>query len=222
MHLCGHSLNPAMRLQHHLDTYPLWEAMFPHESRAVYQTGHDVVAAGDEVNAIFWVEQGALVETRIDQGFASHAVNLSGPGSIVGLRMTSTGSGIHEVRITALTTTILRCLPREDFLHIILRRTDLASAVMHDLAHRTELARRLADSAHADSTAQHLLDVLELAHQTFGYSRDGRSKVSIPPALLERMIGIPWLLIRKALAEMQQQGRIELNGNGIRMRSMVS
>lgn len=211
-----------MRSEHLPDSPALWEPIFPTESRALYQTGDDVVTAGDEVNNIFWVEQGALVETRIDHGVASHAVNLSGPGSIVGLRMTSTGGGIHEVRITALTTTILRHLPREDFLNVILSRPDLASAVMHNLAHRTELARRLADSAHATSTRQHLLDVLELAHQTFGYAGDGRSNVSIPPALLERMIGTPWLLIRNALAEMQRQGHIELSNNGVSIRTMVS
>lgn len=210
---------PSKRLPEH---YPTWEAIFPVQSRRHYQPGDDIVAAGDEVRLIYWVEQGALVETRNDHGLASHAVNLSGPGSLVGLRMTSTGGGIHEVRITALASTVLRCLPREDLLHSILQRTELASAVMQCLAHRTELARRLADSANAHSTAEHLFDVLDLAHQTFGYHVDGRSAVTIPPALLERMTGTPWLLIREALTEMRRRGRIELCQAGVRIRAMVS
>jgi len=208
-------------LQDHLTIAP-WDEIFPESSRHAYQAGDDIVSAGSEVDRIFLIEEGAVVETRSDQGSTSHAVNLSGPGSLVGLRMTSTGGGIHEGRATALMPTILRSLPREAFLGMAMRRGDLASAVMHDLARRTEVARRLSDSCHSVSTAKHVLDVLKIVSSTFGQEPDGRSVVAVPPALLERMTGCPWLLIRQSLSDMQSSGLVVMETEGVRARAMVS
>ena len=208
-------------LKYHQAIAP-WDEVFPASSRQSYRAGQDIVSAGQEVDRIFVVESGAVVETRSDQGAASHAVNLSGPGSLIGLRMTSTGAGIHEVRATALTDTTLRSLSREDFLGQAMRRGELASAVMHDLARRTEIARRLSDSCHSTSTAKHVLDVLEVVSSTFGQAPDGRSSIAVPPALLERMTGCPWLLIRKSLADMQSTGKVILENDGVRVQALVN
>lgn len=208
-------------LEHYISIAP-WDEIFPISSRQPYASGGDIVSAGAEVDRIYVIEKGAVVETRTDRGTTSHAVNLSGPGSLIGLRMTSTGGGIHEVRATALTDTILRSLPREEFLGIAMRRGDLASAVMHDLARRTEIARRLSDSCQSPSTSKHVLDILEIVSSTFGQEADGLSSIAVPPALLERMTGCPWLLIRQSLSDMQTAGKVVLGNDGVRVRALVS
>ena len=199
-----------------------WDEIFPSSSRESFVAGQDIVTAGDRVDKIYLIEYGAVVETRADQGETSHAVNLSGPGSLVGLRITSSGGGIHEIRATALAETTLRSLPRDEFLSLAMRRGDLSSAVMHDLARRTEIARRLSDSCHSPNTSRHLLDVLEIVSSTFGQEPDGLSAIAVPPALLERMTGCPWLLIRQSLSDMQTSGKVVLGNEGVRVRALVS
>jgi len=206
---------------HHPNLAP-WDTIFPEATRVTYRSGEDIVSAGHEVDRIFWVEKGAVVETRTDNAGTSHAVNLSGPGSLIGMRLTSTGSGIHEVRATALSETVLRSMPRDEFLGMAMRRGELASAVMHDLARRTEIARRLSDSCNCTSTSRHVLDVLEVVSLTFGQDAAGTSTVAVPAALLERMTGCPWLLIRSSLTDLQVNGQVELGADGVRVRALVS
>ena len=67
-----------------------------------------------------------------------------------------------------------------------------------------------------------MLDVLEVVSHTFGQDPDGTSSVAVPPALLERMTGCPWLLIRNALSAMQANGQVDLGSEGVRVRALVS
>lgn len=200
----------------------IWDQVFPVSSTAHCGVGEDLVQKGDEVTRIYLVDSGAFVETQSDRTATSHAVNFAGPGSLFGARMTCRGSGVHDVRITALTQSTVRFLPREQFVSMTMHDPELAAAVLRDLVRRTETAQRLADCAEAPSTRRHVLDLLRLVHETFGCSADGRSNVSIPPALLERILGVPWLLIRKALTDMLVHGQVEVTGSGVFLRNLFS
>ncbi len=178
--------------------------------------GEDLFAPGSVADRVYLVEEGALVETRSDKEGASHAVGLLGPGSIVGARMTSAGGGLHEVRATALTPSVVRSLDRESFLHEALKHPDLASALLRDLAHRTEIARRLTDSCHQTSTGKHVLDLLEVVETTFDGTHS--QEFGVPMALLERMSGCPWVMVRRALGELREQGLVEVNASSVRLR----
>ncbi len=193
-----------------------WTAIFAEETRQRVAMGEDLFAPGSVANRVYLVEEGAIVETRSDKEGASHAVGLLGPGSIVGARMTSAGGGLHEVRATALTPSVVRSLDRESFLHEALKHPELSSALLRDLAHRTEIARRLTDSCHQTSTGKHVLDLLEVVETTFDGTRD--QQFGVPMALLERMSGCPWVMVRRALGELREQGLVEVNASSVRLR----
>lgn len=193
-----------------------WITLFAEDSRQSLAMGEDLFAPGSVADRVYLVEEGALVETRSDKEGASHAVGLLGPGSIVGARMTSAGGGLHEVRATALSPSVVRSLNRETFLHEALKHPELSSALLRDLAHRTEIARRLTDSCHQTSTGKHVLDLLEVVETTLDGTRD--QQFGVPMALLERMSGCPWVMVRRALGELREQGLVEVNASSVRLR----
>lgn len=193
-----------------------WADIFTEGSRQTLAIGEDLFVPGSVADRVYLLEEGAIVETRSEKEGASHAVGLLGPGSIIGARMTSAGGGLHEVRATALVPSTVRSIERDSFLHEALKHPELSSALLRDLAHRTEIARRLTDSCHQTSTGRHVLDLLQVVETTF----DGvpGHEVSVPMALLERMSGCPWVMVRRALGELREQGLVEVNASSVRLR----
>lgn len=192
-----------------------WDEIFSEDSRREVQTGEDLFSPGEIADRVFLVEEGALVETRADKEGASHAVGLLGPGSIIGIRMTSAGGALHEVRATALAPSIVRSIERDVFLHEALKHPELSSALLRDFAHRTEITRRLTDACHQSTTGKHVLDLLAAVESTFG--RDHDETIGVPPALLERMSGCPWVMVRRALGELRDQGLVIVDASGVHL-----
>ena len=195
-----------------------WSGLFSTGVRRDFSRGTDITMAGKTVDEIYLVSQGAVVETRAMKGAASHAVHFSAPGGLIGFRMTSSGSALHEVRATALVDTTVQSIDRQSFLSLTMRKSDLVSAMLIELANRTETARLLSHASHETSTRDHLVGILSIAQSVYANGELIGQPLTIPIALLERISGCPWTLIRSALGELRKERLIEMSRDGVRLR----
>jgi len=167
------------------------------------------------VDNIYLIEEGAVVETRNDDNNTSHATHFAGPGSLIGLRMASGSSAVHQTRATALAPTTVLSLDRTTFLARSMREPALSMAVMKELGKRTQIANMLSSACHNDSSRQHVLEVLGISRAVYGMNENGSARVAIPVGMMERICGCPWVLIRMALNDLQRDHLITITPNGV-------
>ena len=190
---------------------------FPASSRIQFDIGDDITTQGSKVDRILLVLEGAVVETRDDNDSVSHAVHFAAPGSLIGLRLSSGSSSVHQTRATALAPTTALSIERTEFLATAMRSSVLTAALMKDLAIRTQITNKLSAACHHDSTRMHVLEVLQISTSVFGVDEAGRPRVPIPVGLMERICGCPWVLIRMALNDLQRQGVISISPAGVQL-----
>jgi CRP-like cAMP-binding protein len=193
-----------------------WASIFPESTRRSIPADVDLYAPGDTTDEVFLVETGAIVEIRADGYGVTHAVGLSGVGSLLGARLTATNASTHPVRATALIDSVVRAMERGDFLHSTLRDPDLASAYMIQIAHRLEVARVLSETCSARSASDHILGVLRAIASTFGVTTDGRSMVAVRADLLERMTGTPHRILEASMRELSAHGLVNIEKDAVR------
>lgn len=198
-------------------TSPLspWDRLFPETSRRTVLRDMDLYSPGDSSDSVFLVEKGGIVEIRADGLGITHAVGLSGPGSLLGARLTTTAA-VHAVRATALLDSVVRVMDRAGFLQSTLSEPELAAAYMHQLASRLETARHLSETCAAPTTGDHILGVLETVAATFGVSDDGSASIPIQETLLERMTGTPHRLLMAAVHELRLHGLVRIEKDAVR------
>lgn len=198
-------------------TSPLapWDNLFPETSRRIIPGDMDLYSPGDSSDSVFLVEKGGIVEIRADGMGITHAVGLSGPGALLGARLTTTAA-VHAVRATAIVDSIVRVMDRAGFLQSTLSDPELAAAYMHQLAHRLETARHLSETCAAPTTGDHILGVLETIASTFGVSGDGATSIPVQETLLERMTGTPHRLLRAAVHELRSHGLVRIEKDAVR------
>lgn len=193
-----------------------WLSVFPEASRFVLPRECDLYAPGEASDVVYYNERGAVVEIRTDHAGTSHAVGLSGPGSLLGARLAATNSPNTSVRATTLTDTMVRVMQRSSFLHATLRDPELARAYMTQLARRLEVARHLSEVCSSPSAGDHILGVLHTIADVFGVDTNGASRIPVPSSLLERMTGTPQRIIDATLRELRTHGIVELERDAIR------
>lgn len=198
-------------------TSPLspWDTIFPETSRRNVPRELDLYTPGDSSDSVFLVERGGIVEIRADGLGITHAVGLSGPGTLLGARLTTTAT-VHAVRATAIVDSIVRVMERAQFLQSTLSNPELAAAYMHQLAHRLETARHLSETCAAPTTGDHILGVLETVAATFGVRDDGSATVPVQETLLERMTGTPHRLLIAAVHELRSHGLVRIEKDAVR------
>lgn len=197
-------------------TENLWLSVFPAASRFVLPRECDVYAPGDASDVVHYIERGAVVEIRTDHVGTSHAVGLSGRGSLVGARLAASNNYNTSVRATTITDTMVRVMQRSAFLHATLRDPELARAYMTQLARRLEVARHLSDVCSNPNAGEHILGVLHTIADVFGVDTDDGSSIPVPSSLLERMTGTPQRIVDATLRELRSHGIVELERDAIR------
>ncbi len=199
-------------------TSPLhpWSKIFTEESRRTIPADVDLYSPGETTDEVFLVESGAIVEIRADGYGVTHAVGLSGEGSLLGARLTASNASTHPVRATALVDSVVRCMDRGEFLHATLRDPDLASAYMIQIAHRLEIARVLSETCSARSASDHILGVLRAIASTFGVTHDGQSSIPVRAAILERMTGTPHRILEASMRELSAHGLVNIEKDTVR------
>jgi len=193
-----------------------WERIFPEKSRRVIPKEADVFSAGDILETVFLVERGAVVEIRTDEFGASHAVGLSGPGTLLGGRLTSSSFARHTTRATALVESTLREISRSDFLHALIQDPELSDAFMKQLSQRLETAQALSATCESATSCEHVLGVLHEVATIFDTNNDGKSTIGIDEALLERMTGMPHGLLVATVEELRSKDLVFLEKDTIR------
>ncbi|MCX6139274.1 MAG: Crp/Fnr family transcriptional regulator [Candidatus Kapabacteria bacterium] len=193
-----------------------WDSAFAERSRLHVARNVDLYAPGDTSDSVYLVESGAIVEIRTDATGVSHAVGLSGPGSLLGARLTTGHQLTHSVRATALIDSVVREMKRDDFLHATLLNPDLSTAYMREMSKRLEAARILTDTCSASTTGDHILGVLHAIATSFGVGRNGSSSVSVRNDLLEQMTGTPHRLFEATIHELGSHGLVQLEKDGVR------
>jgi len=149
-------------------------------------------------------------------------VSFSGPGTVIGIPHTSDAHARYGVRATTLVKSVLRVATREEFVEATQTNSALIQAILKEIARRTLEAGRLTDSCQRHSTSMHVLALLESVASVFGNDADGGSSVRIPPALLERMSGCPWALLRRALRELTHRGLVAVEPDGVRLAKFLN
>lgn len=193
-----------------------WLSIFAEATRFELPRESDLYAPGEPSDRIFVVERGAVVEIRTDHVGTSHAVGLSGRGSLLGSRLAATHIRSTSVRAITIIDSTLRAMQRTDFLRATLGDPDLARAYMRQLARRLEVARHLSEVCSSPSAGSHILGVLHTVADVFGVESNGTSSVPIPSTLLERMTGTPNRIIEVTLRELRSHGIVELERDTIR------
>jgi len=193
-----------------------WLSIFAEASRFELPRESDLYAPDEPSDRIFVIERGAVVEIRTDHVGTSHAVGLSGRGSLLGSRLAATHIRSPSVRAITLIDSTLREMQRTDFLRATLGDPDLARAYMRQLARRLEVARHLSEVCSAPSAGGHILGVLHTVADVFGIESDGSSSIPIPSTLLEHMTGTPHRIIEVTLRELRSHGIVELERDAIR------
>lgn len=193
-----------------------WLSIFAEASRFELPRESDLYAPGEPSDRIFVIEHGAVVEIRTDHVGTSHAVGLSGRGSLLGSRLAATHIRSPSVRAITLIDSTLREMQRTDFLRATLGDPDLARAYMRQLARRLEVARHLSEVCSSPSAGGHIVGLLHTVADVFGAEPNGSSSISIPSTLLERMTGTPQRIIEVALRELRSHGIVELERDAIR------
>lgn len=193
-----------------------WDVAFTEQSRRYVGRNEDLYAPGDASDSVYLVERGAIVEIRADASGVSHAVGLSGLGSLLGARLTIGNTSRHSVRATALVDSVVREMTRSDFLHATLLNSDLSSAYMREMSHRLEATRMLTDTCSAITTGDHILGVLHAVALSFGLDESGSSVVSVKEDLLERMTGTPHRIFVATIHELQSHGLVHLEKEYVR------
>jgi CRP-like cAMP-binding protein len=209
----------------HQDTtrpFAPWDTLFSPESRITLPRGVDVVVADSEIRGVYFVESGAVVEIKTDAHKSSHAVSFCGPGTIIGIPHSADAHATYGIRATTLIPTTLRVVTREEFVFATHHDSLLTQAVLKEIARRTQDAGRLTDSCQHGTTTMHVLALLESVSSMFGSDADGRSNVCIPPALLERMCGCPWVMVRTALTELTNRGLVAVEPEGVRLEKFLT
>lgn len=193
-----------------------WLSVFPEESRITLPRECDIYAPGEASDLVFFLERGAVVEIRTDHLGTSHAVGLSGRGSLLGARLAATNTSNMSVRATTITETTVRSMHRSVFLHATLRNPDLASAYMTQLARRLEVARHLSEVCSSTRAGDHILGVLHTVADVCGADVNGNASIPVPSSLLERMTGTPQRIVDATLRELRTRGIVELERDAIR------
>ncbi len=204
-------------MKHDTTTLPIapWDTIFPETSRRNVPCELDLYTPGESSDSVFLVEKGGIVEIRADGLGITHAVGLSGPGALLGARLTTTAA-VHAVRATAIVDSIVRVMERAKFLQSTLSNPELAAAYMHQLANRLETARHLSETCAAPTTGDHILGVLETVAATFGVRDDGSATVPVQETLLERMTGTPHRLLIAAVHELRSHGLVRIEKDAVR------
>ena len=196
---------------------PIWLSVFPEESRSALPRECEIFTLGESTDdVVYFVEHGAVVEIRTDHVGTSHAVGLSGPGTLFGSRLGATLISRTSVRATTLIETVVRSMNRSVFLHTTLGDPELARAYMIQLARRLELVRQLSAVCSTGDSGQHILGVLHTVANVFGVDDAGTSMIPLPSSLLERMTGTPHRIIDLTLSELRSNGLVELDRDTIR------
>lgn len=193
-----------------------WLSVFPEASRITFPRECDIYAPGEASDLVFFIERGAVVEIRTDHLGTSHAVGLSGRGSLLGARLAATNTSNMSVRATTITETVVRSMHRSVFLHATLRNPDLASAYMTQLARRLEVARHLSEVCSSTRARDHILGVLHTVADVCGADVNGNASIPVPSSLLERMTGTPQRIVDATLRELRTRGIVELERDAIR------
>jgi len=209
---------------HRDPTRPLapWDTLFSPESRITLPRSVDVVSADAIIKGVYLVEAGAVVEIKSDANNASHAVSFCGMSTVIGIPHSADAHATYGIRATTLMQTVLRVVTREEFVYATHHDALLTQAVLHEIARRTQEAGRLTDSCQHDTTAKHVLSILESVASMFGSDAQGRSNAIIPPALLERMCGCPWVMVRGALSELTRRGLVAVDPEGVRLEKYLT
>lgn len=197
-----------------------WELLFSRDSRIYLARNADLVQPSEIITKVYYVESGAVIETKTDSHDSSHVVSLCAPASIIGIPYSGDERAVYGVRATALLPSTLLVAHRDEFVEATHKNNKLTSAVLLELARRTESASRLADVFQHDSTSRHVLDLLEKVATAF---RNGTNPlIAVPPQLLERMSGCPWVMVRSAISELAEKGLIIVEPDGVRLAKLIT
>ncbi|MBI2795010.1 MAG: Crp/Fnr family transcriptional regulator [Ignavibacteria bacterium] len=194
-----------------------WDLLYSSDSRIYLPSNADLVQPTDIITKVYLVEKGALAETKADSEYTSHLVALCGPNSIIGIPYSGDDRAVYGIRATALTSSTLLVANRDEFIEATHANGELTRLVLMELARRTVSVARLTDACQHESTTRHVLGLLEHIATTFQNGNGTESSITVPPQILERMSGCPWVMVRSAIGELAEKGLVVLGPDGVKL-----
>lgn len=193
-----------------------WDSLFSESTTRRIPRDIDLYAMGERSEDVILVESGAIVEIREDGSGVTHAVGLSGPGSLLGARVTANNVATSSMRAIALADCVVRTMKRGDFVHATLCSPDLSISYLEFLARRLETTRKLTESCYAPSISDHVLHVLQTIATTFGVDQNGASSIAVRHTILERMTGTPHRVLVAVVHELGSHGMVQIERDAVR------
>lgn len=174
-----------------------------------YAEGEAVYGAGDEAAHLFVLATGRVKLERPSLDGVDVLVDVVTPGGLFG-SLSALGDETYPDRAEALTVSCALSISAADFADVLREHPSVALAVLHDLAHRLELAHEAVRRLSGGTVEQRVAATLLTLADRLGEPRDGAILLQLPLTRsdLAAMTGTTTESVSRTMSRLRKRGLI--------------
>lgn len=182
-----------------------------------YRKGQPIFLEGSYPSGIFYLKEGLVKKYKTDHAGKEHLLSICSAGELIGYSALLCNESYPD-SATAIETSRLGFLPREQFLSATHESNDLMLGLLASLSHEFGvLVNSVMIFAHMTVRERLSLTLLILSAKFAKKDQDGQVEIVLSREDLANMVGTATETLVRLLQEFKKEGIIEINGKKIRL-----
>lgn len=182
-----------------------------------YRKGQVIFYEGNHVNGLYCVYDGKVKLTKLGEDGKEQIVRFAKSSDLLGYRSLLSGEPYHATA-TAMEDCHVCIISKDRFLSLMERDPKLCLSLIQLLSKDLKSAEQLLIDVAQKTVKERVAESIVLLHRTFGTLEDGKTiNVNLTRSEIADMAGTTTETAIRTLAQLDQEGLIELSGRSIKL-----